>query len=178
MKQERCYKILEVSPSASAAEIKQAYLDMVQIWHPDRFGSNPRLRTRAEKKLKEVNAAFSSLENRDFKPEHSLIDERRLHLRLPCSVPVNRITHKGKLINSYHDTILDISAGGLFVESRVPLPIGEVICLSFTLPRFGDLINLKASVVRQTEGGSGLRFAISTKYRHFLEKFIGSAAGY
>ena len=50
----RCYEILEVEPDASLDEVKQVYKDLVCVWHPDRFSHNPRLRKRAEEKLKKL----------------------------------------------------------------------------------------------------------------------------
>ncbi|TET82078.1 MAG: hypothetical protein E3J46_14350, partial [Desulfobacteraceae bacterium] len=44
-------------------EVKQAYKDLVNIWHPDRFSTKPRLKQKAEKKLKEVNQAYETLKS-------------------------------------------------------------------------------------------------------------------
>lgn len=57
----RCCQILGLEVSASRAEMKQAYRDLVHVWHPDRFGQNPRLQTKAEAKLKEINAAYEKV---------------------------------------------------------------------------------------------------------------------
>ncbi|MGF1600997.1 MAG: J domain-containing protein [Thermosynechococcaceae cyanobacterium] len=54
-------QILELEASASLGEIKQAYKDLVMVWHPDRFGHNPRLREKAEGKLKQFNQAYEAL---------------------------------------------------------------------------------------------------------------------
>ena len=59
----RCFEILELNPGASSDEVKQAYKDLVNIWHPDRFSTNPRLKQKAEKKLKEVNRAYETLKS-------------------------------------------------------------------------------------------------------------------
>jgi len=59
----RCFEILELNPDASPDELKQAYKDLVNIWHPDRFSTNPRLKQRSEKKLKEVNQAYETLKS-------------------------------------------------------------------------------------------------------------------
>lgn len=59
---ERWYRILELEPGASFDEVKQAYRDLARIWHPDRFGGDPRLRQRAENRQKEINEAFQQLE--------------------------------------------------------------------------------------------------------------------
>jgi thioredoxin 1 len=55
------YKILELKPGASEEEIKQAYKDLVNIWHPDQVSSNPHLVERANEKLKEINLAYEKL---------------------------------------------------------------------------------------------------------------------
>jgi len=57
----RYFEIFELSPDASVDELNQAYKDLVNIWHPDRFAHNPRLKGKAEKKLKEVNQAYEAL---------------------------------------------------------------------------------------------------------------------
>ena len=56
----RCFEILELNSAASITEVKQSYKDLVNIWHPDRFSNNPRLKQRAEKKLKEINRAYET----------------------------------------------------------------------------------------------------------------------
>jgi preprotein translocase subunit Sec63 len=58
----KCYEILELRPGYSAAELKQAYKDLVQVWHPDRFAHNPRLKEKAEEKLKQINQAYAVLD--------------------------------------------------------------------------------------------------------------------
>ncbi len=55
-------EILEVNHQVTMDEAKQAYKDLVNVWHPDRFNESPRLRERAEKKLQEINLAYETLE--------------------------------------------------------------------------------------------------------------------
>lgn len=57
----RYFNILEVRRGASLEEVKHAYRDLAQVWHPDRYGHNPRLRAKAEEKLKAINEAYQSL---------------------------------------------------------------------------------------------------------------------
>jgi sensor domain CHASE-containing protein len=61
MNLQRCLRILELETATSAKEIQQAYRDLVHVWHPDRFQSNPRLRQKAEDKLREINQAYAEL---------------------------------------------------------------------------------------------------------------------
>ena len=57
----KCYKILELDQEPSMDEVREAYVDMVVVWHPDRFTNNPRLRKKAEEKLKEINIAYAEI---------------------------------------------------------------------------------------------------------------------
>jgi curved DNA-binding protein CbpA len=57
----RCYRVLGLEPGASLEEVKSAYRDLVNVWHPDRFGHNERLRSKAEEQLKEINLAYDYL---------------------------------------------------------------------------------------------------------------------
>lgn len=55
------YKTLELAYGASMEEVKQGYKDLVRVWHPDRFAQDPRLKKKAEEKLKEINVAYGEL---------------------------------------------------------------------------------------------------------------------
>jgi hypothetical protein len=54
MNLQRCLKILELETTCSVQEAKQAYKDLVRVWHPDRFQKYPRLKDKADKKLREI----------------------------------------------------------------------------------------------------------------------------
>ena len=55
------YRILDAPLGASLDEIRTIYRDLAQVWHPDRFEKNPRLRKKAEEKLKAINEAYESI---------------------------------------------------------------------------------------------------------------------
>ena len=59
----RYIEILGVKPGASQEEVSQAYRDLVNVWHPDRFVGNPRLQKKAEEKVKEINAAYEYIKS-------------------------------------------------------------------------------------------------------------------
>jgi curved DNA-binding protein CbpA len=87
----RYFEILELKPSASMDELNQAYKDLVNIWHPDRFSHNPRLKDKAEKKLKEVNQAYEMV--RSFLSSKSGPDsnaDKRSHDRTQAKSGVER----------------------------------------------------------------------------------------
>lgn len=57
----RYFDILDIRRGASIDEVKRAYRDMAQVWHPDRYVHNPRLRAKAEEKLKTINEAYQQI---------------------------------------------------------------------------------------------------------------------
>jgi tetratricopeptide (TPR) repeat protein len=57
----QCYQILGLKAGASLDAIKEAYHDLVQVWHPDRFEYNPQLQKKAQDTLKSINWAYETL---------------------------------------------------------------------------------------------------------------------
>ena len=55
--------VLGLRPHATPVEIKEAYRDLVKVWHPDRFGSDARLRKKADEKLQQINEAYRILQS-------------------------------------------------------------------------------------------------------------------
>lgn len=62
----QAYRLLGLAPGASLDEVKTAYRDLAQVWHPDRFPDNARLREKAEVNLRRINEAYMVL--RDHRP--------------------------------------------------------------------------------------------------------------
>lgn len=61
-------RTLGLREGASWNEIRDTYRDLVKVWHPDRFSHDGKLRSKAEEKLKEVNAAFQRLDSSAERP--------------------------------------------------------------------------------------------------------------
>jgi DnaJ-domain-containing protein 1 len=58
-----CYATLSVRSDATPEEVKQAYRDLVMVWHPDRFtGGEARLKRKAEEQLKAINDAYERIQ--------------------------------------------------------------------------------------------------------------------
>lgn len=55
------YQVLELSPLANTADIKKAWLEQLQVWHPDRFTHAPALHRKAEARTQLINQAYQTL---------------------------------------------------------------------------------------------------------------------
>ena len=60
---------LGLQRNATADEVRQAYRDLAKVWHPDRFGSEARLKAKAESQLQEINAAYRTLSVGGFRTD-------------------------------------------------------------------------------------------------------------
>lgn len=62
MTESEARRVLSVDPTAPMAQVRQAYLDLVKVWHPDRFEHDVRLREKASQSLRRVNEAYAILQ--------------------------------------------------------------------------------------------------------------------
>ena len=65
----RAYKIFGLEPGASKEEVHGAFRDLVQVWHPDKFAHDEKLRQKAQRNVKRINAAFQVLKDYEPPPE-------------------------------------------------------------------------------------------------------------
>jgi len=62
-------RVLDLAPNASSRDITRSYRELAQIWHPDHYNHNARLRARAEEKMKAINEAYQALSQEGLAPE-------------------------------------------------------------------------------------------------------------
>ena len=56
------YRVFDLTSDASDAEIDQAYRRLISQYHPDKLaGAAPELRAQAEKKARQINAAYDRI---------------------------------------------------------------------------------------------------------------------
>ncbi len=55
------YSLLELPTTATEVEIKKAWHEQLQVWHPDRFTHAPTLHAKAEARTKLINQAYETL---------------------------------------------------------------------------------------------------------------------
>jgi hypothetical protein len=77
---QECCRALDIDWSVTLVQLKAARNLQAQVWHPDRFQHDERLRLEAEEKLKRVNVAFERLSK--------LLEEGRTSVCDLCRAPV------------------------------------------------------------------------------------------
>jgi len=57
----QAFKILGIEPKSTPDDVKQAYRDLVTVWHPDHYAHNPRLQAKVQEQLKKINLAYETV---------------------------------------------------------------------------------------------------------------------
>ena len=57
----QCYRLLEVEPGASLDATRQAYRELLKVWHPDRFPNDLKIQQRANRKTAQINDAYAKI---------------------------------------------------------------------------------------------------------------------
>jgi hypothetical protein len=73
----RARRLLDLENEATPAEVRQAYRDLVRVWHPDRFDSDERLKLKAAGRMSEINVAYRFLVTTGLRPPTAAVDRRR-----------------------------------------------------------------------------------------------------
>jgi hypothetical protein len=58
-----CLELFDLPDAFTEAQLKQAYHDLVQVWHPDKHSHNARLQQKADEKMKEINQGYEFLQS-------------------------------------------------------------------------------------------------------------------
>jgi Tfp pilus assembly protein PilZ len=82
------------------------------------------------------------------------LKEKRESRRIPSS---SLVTYATRGI-AYEDFLLDISAGGVFIETRAVFTVGQSLTLTFPMPGHQHFINVTGRVVRVEGNGIGVQF--------------------
>jgi len=85
--------------------------------------------------------------------------DQRGHHRAACSIPVDYTTQKG----SFSGFVKDISKGGVFIETRAHLDVGEKIKLTFSSLTQPNSIRIVGRIVRKNMLGAGVEFEKTTE---------------
>jgi hypothetical protein len=125
MSRAECFRALGVDPEASWEALRQAYKDLVRVWHPDRFQSDPQFQRKAEQQLRRINEAYFALKNSD-------IHEGRQPEPAPQQKPANRFAWN--LLLRW-----PIKAAWLGLICLAPLAIGGLLVNRVRVPTLESL---------------------------------------
>ena len=81
-------------------------------------------------------------------------EKARKHTRRAWKVAVEYST--GDLV--MRDYIKDISSGGVFIETKMPLAIGQELNLKFPLPNYQKLVKVAGEIIWTSPKGIGVKF--------------------
>jgi Tfp pilus assembly protein PilZ len=95
----------------------------------------------------------------------------RGNARKTCLIPVAYKVED----RSFKSYIIDISAVGVFIESKDLYPIGRKITMSLTLPNHHQALQLKGRVARSGAQGIGVKFDdLKPAQQTLIQKYIES----
>lgn len=100
--------------------------------------------------------------------EERLFKDKREHQRKPFFMVVDYSTDD----RIYKDYIQNISAGGAFIETRMPFSVGQEVSLSFPLPNYQKYIRIAGEVVRISPEGIGVKFKMVTQDQETMIKSL------
>jgi hypothetical protein len=101
----QAYRMLGLAPGATPEEVKTAYRDLAQVWHPDRFPDNERLRQKAARNQQLINEAYAVL--RALEPPPAPVEppahpHLTLGQRISATLGIGDPRHPGLLGRTLH----------------------------------------------------------------------------
>ncbi|MFO7713873.1 PilZ domain-containing protein [Desulfosarcina sp.] len=81
--------------------------------------------------------------------------------RVPCNITLD-LAADSRAINC---SAVDISAGGMYVESCEPFSMGQSVSICFSLAAEHLALKLKGRVIRLEQGGVGIKYESMTSYQ-------------
>jgi len=86
--------------------------------------------------------------------EQLLVKEKRENIRRSCDISVNYAAND----RVYSNQITNISANGLFIETRRSLIKGDDVIMAFKLEGFDKSLKLRGEIARANPAGMGVAF--------------------
>ena len=123
------YRLLELDPAASDDEVKRACRDLTKVWHPDRFGDDPRLRQKAEEKLRMILEAYESVLASRAGGASKTRESGGRETRDEGTSPGESRADRGGRIRRHGARALIAAAAAVLILIRRPTPAGLVIAV-------------------------------------------------
>jgi nucleotide-binding universal stress UspA family protein len=154
------------------ADLEQAYRDLVQVWHPDRYSYNPRLRHKAEETLKEINSGYDLLREKIVKS-----DARTVREDTPESSahPHRERGYPGHIKQELHDKSTGyrkrsslVSLGNIFHPTDFSKASEIAFCHALKL---SVITGAQLSILHITPSEGDVHFREFPEVRHTLERW-------
>jgi uncharacterized protein (TIGR02266 family) len=95
-------------------------------------------------------------------------DDTRENIRKPYNMVVDYVAQD----RFFSDFIQNVSAGGMFIETRMPFLVGQDIILTFPLPKNRKHVKIAGEVIRTTPKGIGVKFKIANEDQEAVIKSL------
>ncbi len=100
--------------------------------------------------------------------------QKERHARKGCLIPVDYATSD----RNFSDYIQDISASGVFIQTRQPLKEGQEVTLAFSVLDTENPFKIVGKIVRSEPTGIAVQFENLTQYREWIiESLLEEMAG-
>ncbi len=100
--------------------------------------------------------------------EEGFFKGRRKHERVPFFMVVDYSTED----RFYKSHIQNISAGGVFIKTRMPFKAGQEVSLTFPLPGYQKYVKISGEVARLTPQGIGVKFKMANQDQEGMIKSL------
>ncbi len=94
--------------------------------------------------------------------------QKERHARKECLIPVDYATPD----RNFSDYIQDISASGVFIQTRQPFEEGQEITLTFSVLNPENSFKIMGEIVRSESTGIAVEFKNLTQYREWIIKSL------
>ena len=102
-----------------------------------------------------------------------MVTDRRASLRVPLSVNVTCTVNRQERVEKYKVKSVNISDGGIFLQTNLPLGIGTKVELAFLLPGREDSLRCRGDVVwfgGTKKRGEGAKLGKGIKFRELDDR--------
>ncbi|MBO3458083.1 MAG: DnaJ domain-containing protein [Aetokthonos hydrillicola CCALA 1050] len=179
------YSLLGLKPSASQADVKLAYRELVKIWHPDRF-LHSQEKQEAEKKLKQINQAYNRLKSYYLSPANSFgqINATKINTTLSNAEIFYHWGVENAKLERYEEAIANftqaIRLDPYYVEAYkyrgfICSQLGYEYRATSDLSKAGQIegkINKEASRASTSSGWKSKRKSLITKFFQWIKRLL------